>query len=91
MDVIKILTQLKGQRDQLEEAILALERLAAGSGKRRGRPPGWMAAARKSGVPDARTGQRKKRTLSPEARAKMAAAQKRRWATARKSTAQTAA
>ncbi|MBM3793037.1 MAG: hypothetical protein FJW31_03010 [Acidobacteria bacterium] len=32
---------------QIEEAILTLERLAQGRGKRRGRPPLWLVEARK--------------------------------------------
>lgn len=51
MDVTKILTDLRQERDQLEEAILSLERLARGRGKRRGRPPAWMAVAKKRGRP----------------------------------------
>jgi hypothetical protein len=43
MDVSKILAQLRDERQQLEEAILSLERLARGRGKRRGRPPAWLA------------------------------------------------
>jgi hypothetical protein len=43
MDVSKILTELKEERQQIEEAILSLERLARGRGRRRGRPPSWMA------------------------------------------------
>jgi hypothetical protein len=43
MDVTKILGQLREERDQLEEAIVSLERLARGRGRRRGRPPAWMA------------------------------------------------
>ena len=43
MDVTKILAELKGEREQIEEAILSLERLAQGRGRRRGRPPSWMA------------------------------------------------
>ncbi len=43
MDVGKILVQLRQEREQLEEAILSLERLARGRGRRRGRPPAWMA------------------------------------------------
>jgi hypothetical protein len=43
MDVSKILTELREERQQIEEAILSLERLAHGRGKRRGRPPAWMA------------------------------------------------
>jgi hypothetical protein len=42
MDVSKILTELREERRQIEEAILSLERLAHGRGKRRGRPPSWM-------------------------------------------------
>jgi hypothetical protein len=42
MDVTKILTELKAEREQIEEAILSLERLAQGRGRRRGRPPSWM-------------------------------------------------
>jgi len=42
MDVSKILTELKAERQQIEEAILSLERLARGRGKRRGRPPSWL-------------------------------------------------
>ena len=47
MDVTKILEQLREERDQLEAAIVTLERLALGRGKRRGRPPSWMVEARK--------------------------------------------
>ena len=42
MDVAKILTELRQEREQIEEAILSLERLARGRGRRRGRPPAWM-------------------------------------------------
>jgi hypothetical protein len=44
MDITKILEDLRRERQQLEEAILSLERLAVG-GKRRGRPPAWIVAA----------------------------------------------
>jgi hypothetical protein len=42
MDVSKILVELREERAQIEEAILSLERLARGRGRRRGRPPAWM-------------------------------------------------
>lgn len=42
MDVSRILTELREERQQIEEAIVSLERLARGRGKRRGRPPAWM-------------------------------------------------
>jgi hypothetical protein len=44
MDVIKMLAELRQERAQIEEAVMALERLARGHGKRRGRPPAWMTA-----------------------------------------------
>jgi hypothetical protein len=44
MDITKILTELRQERECLAEAILAIERVAAGKRKRRGRPPEWMAA-----------------------------------------------
>lgn len=42
MDVNKILVELRQEREQIEDAIISLERLARGRGKRRGRPPAWM-------------------------------------------------
>ena len=47
MDVTKMLDELRQEREQLEEAIITLERLAQRRGKRRGRPPAWLAEARK--------------------------------------------
>ena len=51
MDIIKMLAELRQERQQIEEAILTLERLASGRGRRRGRPPAWMAAIRRRGRP----------------------------------------
>ena len=45
MDVSRILAELKAEREQIEEAILSLEKLARGRGKRRGRPPAWLSEA----------------------------------------------
>jgi len=61
MDVTKILEQLREERDQLEAAIITLERLAVGRTKRRGRPPTWMVEARKrsGGSDDAEKGSAK--------------------------------
>jgi hypothetical protein len=42
MDVNKMLVELRQERQHIEEAIIILERLARGRGKRRGRPPLWM-------------------------------------------------
>lgn len=47
MDVAKILGEMRQERAQIEEAILALERLARARGRKRGRPPAWMTAAKK--------------------------------------------
>ncbi len=44
MNLTKILEDLRQERTQIDEAILSLERLAAGSGPRRGRPPAWLKA-----------------------------------------------
>lgn len=51
MDVTKILAELRQEREQLEEAIMSLERLARGRGRRRGRPPSWMVEAKRRGRP----------------------------------------
>jgi hypothetical protein len=47
MDILKMLTDLREQRDQIDQAIIMLERIAAGQSKRRGRPPAWLASAAK--------------------------------------------
>lgn len=46
---MKILEDLRRERASIEEAILTLERLVEGRGRRRGRPPTWLAEARKRG------------------------------------------
>jgi hypothetical protein len=51
MDVLKMLADLRQEREQIEEAILTLERLARGRGRRRGRPPAWMATLKRRGRP----------------------------------------
>ena len=51
MDVLKMLAELRQEREQVEEAIMTLERLARGRGKRRGRPPAWMSALKRRGRP----------------------------------------
>ena len=37
-----MLAELRAGRDQISEAMVAVERMAAAHGKRRGRPPAWM-------------------------------------------------
>jgi hypothetical protein len=51
MDVSKMLGELRQEREQIEEAIMSLERLARGRGKRRGRPPAWMSEVKRRGRP----------------------------------------
>jgi len=48
MDIGKVLDELREQLHQVDEAILSLERMAVGAGKRRGRPPAWMVAAKET-------------------------------------------
>jgi hypothetical protein len=42
MDINKMIAELREEREQVEEAMLTLERLARGRGRRRGRPPSWL-------------------------------------------------
>jgi len=51
MDISKMLAELRQEREAIEEAIITLERLARGRGKRRGRPPAWLAEMRKKDKP----------------------------------------
>lgn len=49
MDVQKMIVELRQEREQIEEVILALQRMTLGQGRRRGRPPAWMSAAQTDG------------------------------------------
>lgn len=73
--------ELRAEREAIEDALAVLERLARAQGKRRGRPPAWMAVVRgaAAAAPKERT-----RVLSEETRKKMAEAQRKRWAAYRK-------
>lgn len=82
MDIAKILAELKAELAAIDEAMVVLQRLAYGQGKRRGRPPAWMRAVKASlpaeSAKPAKT--TSKRVISPEMRARMAAGQRKRWA-----------
>ena len=79
MDIHRILAELRSEKERLEEAILTIERLAAGSlGKRRGRPPKWMASMKADAAP--LLAPKKRRKFSAATRKRMAEAQKKRWA-----------
>ncbi len=69
MDVLKVLGDLRAYKMELDRAIAIFDRLAHNQGKR-GRP------ALMPSVP--------RRTVSAEARERMAAAQRKRWAAARR-------
>ena len=71
MDVTKMLTELRQEREQIEEAIMSLERLARGRGKRRGRPPAWMTEMKRRGRPP---GSKNKPKLESKGSAKAAVA-----------------
>ena len=47
MDVNRIIAELRGELTQMNELIMALERIAY-TRKRRGRPPAWLTAAAKA-------------------------------------------
>jgi hypothetical protein len=53
MDLEKVLDQLRDELHNLEAAIASLEQLQQTS-RRRGRPPGWLAAVTKPGRPKKR-------------------------------------
>jgi hypothetical protein len=46
-----MLAELRAERENIEQAIVTIQRLAAGRGRRRGRPPAWMTAVKRSGRP----------------------------------------
>lgn len=52
MDVVRMLDELKREREAIEEAIVTLERLAKGQVRRRGRPPAWMSELNKRQAAD---------------------------------------
>ena len=54
MDLSRIIAELQTERENLDEAIASLERLQAGMGPRRGRPPAWLKEARDRADSDTR-------------------------------------
>jgi len=51
MDLDKMLAELRAERDAIEQAMLVLQRIVAGRGRRRGRPPAWMSNVKRRGRP----------------------------------------
>ncbi len=71
MDINKMLAELRMEREQIEEAIMTLERLARGRGRRRGRPPAWMSQIKRRGRPP---GSKNRPKNEPKGSVKVAAA-----------------
>jgi hypothetical protein len=46
-----MLADLRAERENIEQAIIVLERISRGQGKRRGRPPKWMTQVKRRGRP----------------------------------------
>ena len=77
MNVDQMIAELRTERDGLTAAIDVLERMALARGRRRGRPPAWLSSVKVS-TPGP------KRVVSAATRKKMALAQRKRWAAAKK-------
>lgn len=78
---------LELQKQRLEEQIRLVRSLIGGKKTRSSAPPAPPAAAEVAPLPAAKKGarkQRRKRNLSPEARTRIAEAQRKRWAAFRK-------
>lgn len=82
MDILQMISDLRAEREAIEDALVVLERIAKTRGKRRGRPPTWMTAIR--GAMEHEDAPARTRVLSAETRKRMAEAQKKRWAAYRK-------
>jgi hypothetical protein len=79
MNVNQMILDLRAERDALTAAMAVLEGIAQSRGKRRGRPPSWLA-----NLPGIKRKEGPKRTVSAATKKKMALAQRKRWAAAKK-------
>ena len=77
MDITKMIVELRSEREMIERALMALERIARGA-RRRGRPPKWM-AGRNSEEPK-RRGRRPGTKMSAAARKAQSVRMKKYWA-----------
>ena len=75
MDIHRILSDLRSERERLDHAIAALEGLGAAAPRRRGRPVGSGSAG---------AGGRKRRHMSAAARQRISEMMKLRWAERKK-------
>jgi hypothetical protein len=76
MGIANFIAEIDAEITQLEQARTILSKSAAPAAKKKGRPAGVVKAADKPV-------KKKKRKLSPEGRARIAAAAKARWAKAK--------
>jgi hypothetical protein len=74
MGIANLIAEIDAEITKLQQARTLLSKSAAPAAKKRGRPAGVVKAVAAKPV-------KKKRNLSPESRARMAAAAKARWAT----------
>jgi hypothetical protein len=88
MNVDAMIKTLQAEKEALDAAILVLERLASRHGRRRGRPPAWLQVRQAEAATEANASKPRKarKGFSEETKRKMAEAQRRRWAAARKGT-----
>ena len=57
MDLHRMIIELRDERQRMDEAISALERLSAGKARRRGRPPGWLTSELGRETPESEEGE----------------------------------
>ena len=79
MNVDQMISELRAEREALTAAMSVLERIAQSRGKRRGRPPAWL-----SSLTGMKSEGGAKRVVSEATKKKMALAQKKRWAAAKR-------
>jgi len=77
-DIVAVIDQQITQLQQARALLAGNESMGVPTGKRRGRPKGSVNQTTKASTPVA--AESGKRTMSPEGRARIAAAQKARWA-----------
>ncbi len=92
MDITKMIAELRAERAAIDEVLLILEKIAFTRGGRgRGRPPAWLTALKRGKAgqngngENAPTPLKRTRVVSPEAKRRMAEAQRRRWEAYRQS------
>jgi hypothetical protein len=51
MNIVKMISELRAERDHIEQMIEVLQRMAAGQGRRPGRSPAWVTEKKRAGRP----------------------------------------